>query len=165
MKVIDLLNKIANNEEVPKQIVFHEIEWVLKNKHKYCIDYYSTGMKRYLFCDEWALTNNLNDEIEIIEEETTIEQNFTGWKMFQSGKVVFSYDHDGPALKLADVVDVEKDIKEMLEEKPKKIEKIQIDNGHIIDGKTGYILKGAETILANKINNIIDYLLEKESDK
>lgn len=119
MKIIDLLNKIANGEEIPTKIKYGDYIYYLSEYHK---DYVSDLSKNVIdtntyFIIELVNMNNLNDEIEIIEE------------------------------------------------KPKKIEKIQIDNGHIIDGKTGYILKGAEMILANKINNIIDYLLEKESDK
>ena len=111
MKLIDLLNKIANNEEVPKKIKWANDEWS-----------YSNGPSKNYLTDLEDLFSaidgsNLNDEIEIIEQETTYEQNFTGWKMFQSGKVVYSYGCDEPALKPVDVADVEKDIKEMLGKK------------------------------------------------
>ena len=73
MKVIDLLNKIANGEEVPKKILykyqnkdFYE-EYLLKWNKKYEA-YYTTKDNTpitHLLADNlW----NLNDEIEIIED-------------------------------------------------------------------------------------------------
>ena len=66
MKVIDLLNKIANGEEVPKFMIDGE---------KYCIgddgyleDGYGRNVDWYIFKD-W-----LNEEVKIIEEEKDIEE-------------------------------------------------------------------------------------------
>ena len=69
MKIIDLLNKIANGEEVPKKI-------------KYCgVYYYWTGFNYenneaddvlfwfYVYSEE-----HLNDEVEIIEEDKKIRR-------------------------------------------------------------------------------------------
>ena len=69
MKIIDLLNKIANGEEVPKQI-------------KYCgVDYYWTNStyenpeaEETLFWFDVYSEENLNDEVEIIEEDKKIEK-------------------------------------------------------------------------------------------
>lgn len=61
MKIIDLLNKIANEEEVPKYIRYRDIL-----KHKYNI---------MMVCKENIIYKldqcviNLNDEVEILEEE------------------------------------------------------------------------------------------------
>jgi hypothetical protein len=63
MKVIDLLNKIANGEELAPKIQFHNMIWVLKSDLDYCEDYYSKDLDVYLFHNKWALTNNLNDEV------------------------------------------------------------------------------------------------------
>lgn len=103
MKIIDLLNKIANNEEVPKKICYEEYIWTW-NGETY------DNREQCLFEDyidkKYVITDVLNDEIEIIEE------------------------------------------------KPKKIEKLSVKtNNHNVRK------------VANKINEIIDYLLEKESDK
>lgn len=62
MKIIDLLDKIANGEEVPLVIKYNnkiyeytkEIEWYLRE-----------DLKSELFIDK----NRLNDEVEIIEEK------------------------------------------------------------------------------------------------
>ena len=67
MKVIDLLNKIANGEEVPKKIKYNDKIYIAKgNAIENFVDYYSDE-------DEWCFNHyvkyeNLNDEVEIIEE-------------------------------------------------------------------------------------------------
>ena len=71
MKIIDLLNKIANGEEVPLIIKYNnkiyeytkEIEWYLRE-----------DLKSELFIDK----NRLNDEVEIIEEEKKIPEKLFG---------------------------------------------------------------------------------------
>ena len=71
MKVIDLLNKIANREEVPKKIKYNDKIWRLASNRTYFIgsDYgYDFWVEHGddKFEDE-PIT--LNDEVEIIEEE------------------------------------------------------------------------------------------------
>ena len=67
MKVIDLLNKIANNEEVPKKIKYNDYIYTAKgNAKEHFVDYCSEE-------DEWCFNHyvryeNLNDEVEIIED-------------------------------------------------------------------------------------------------
>ena len=78
MKLIDLLNKIANGEEVPKKILYKYSykdfykEYRLKWNKKYK-GYYTTNDKTpitHLLADNlW----NLNAEIEIIEEDKKID--------------------------------------------------------------------------------------------
>ena len=60
MKVIDLLNKIANGEEVPKKIKLEEFECSFEE------DEYRD------FVNGLYLYDRLNDEIEIIEEDKPI---------------------------------------------------------------------------------------------
>jgi len=78
MKIIDLLNKIANGEEVPKKIFY-------KYKHlEYNEEYYLTYDRHYeCYYDEEGrpipslLADNLwnlNDEVKIIEEEKKIPE-------------------------------------------------------------------------------------------
>jgi hypothetical protein len=74
MKVIDLLNKIANKEEVPKKIeIFgytffrYEDEW--SNFY-----YYATADKKDELMEQLNSTNELNDEVEITEEPKEIEK-------------------------------------------------------------------------------------------
>ena len=63
MKVIDLLNKIANGEEVPKKIKYEGIEYT--HIDNYC---YADKNGRLLSYEIYAEQHRLNDEIEIIED-------------------------------------------------------------------------------------------------
>mgnify|MGYP003446483281 CR=1 FL=1 len=66
MKVIDLLNKIAKGEEVPKKIKYTWFyEWSYDNtRDEYC--YMQKNGDR--FDSDWLIESILNDEIEILEE-------------------------------------------------------------------------------------------------
>ena len=61
MKIIDLLNKIANGEEIPGKIKYDRKIYHYGNYIKW---YISDNLWDELFIDK----NNLNDEIEIIED-------------------------------------------------------------------------------------------------
>lgn len=74
MKIIDLLNKIANGEEIPKKIKYRKCIFEYEEKYK---DYFTkngiipttfdtNGIFRNIFLD---YNNFLNDEVEIIEEK------------------------------------------------------------------------------------------------
>ena len=71
IKIIDLLNKIANDEEVPKRIKY-------RNKiYHYRGDDYSTYDEDWLFSENYTvktawLDEFLNDEIEILDEPKKI---------------------------------------------------------------------------------------------
>ena len=78
IKIIELLNKIANGEEVPKKIAY-------KNEIRYYVDsdkdYMSHDSKYYyLFYNIFkngtgeSFQKALNDEVEIIEEDKKIEK-------------------------------------------------------------------------------------------
>lgn len=70
MTVIQLLNKIANGEEVPKKIVINDIEWIYDG-----IDYARESDGDYLFNVFIEITqHDLNMEVEIIEEDKKIEK-------------------------------------------------------------------------------------------
>ena len=67
MKIIDLLNKIANGEEVPKKIKYKEKIFI------YCSNtrkYYNENIDLFL---EFYSGELLNDEVEIIEEQQDID--------------------------------------------------------------------------------------------
>lgn len=76
MKVIDLLNKIANGEELPKKIKYNNKIYSAKgNAIENFVDYCSEE-------DEWCFNHyvryeNLNDEVEIIEEENKIPEKLS----------------------------------------------------------------------------------------
>ena len=66
MKVIDLLNKIANGEEVPKKIKFENEVYVLDHEG---LDFYALEEGYGLLLEKINDTNLLNVEVEIIEEK------------------------------------------------------------------------------------------------
>lgn len=111
MKVIDLLNKIANGEEVPKKIKFEDEVFEFEN------GMYMSETNDYL--EDYTDYTMLNNEVEIIEEN-------------------------------------------------KKIEKLYIRDraNDILIGKSEKICYATESLvnkeIALKINEIIDYLEEKE---
>ena len=74
MKVIELLTKIANGEEVPKKIRFDDMIWnkICGEKNIYYINEYDSDLFVYFFRKN--ITFDLNDEIEIIEEDKKIEK-------------------------------------------------------------------------------------------
>lgn len=65
MKVIDLLNKIANGEEIPKKFRFYYITYYLQDNK--CFKYCYKNMENELFEKHFVL-EDLNREIEIIED-------------------------------------------------------------------------------------------------
>ena len=108
IKVIDLLNKIANGEEVPKEIKYDTMNYVFrhydyKEVHGELIDEQSSWLEKIDFY-------KLNDEVEIIEED-------------------------------------------------KKIKKLDLDKEESLKA----VIKTAQDyVLADKINEIIDYLEENK---
>ena len=71
MKIIDLLNKIANEEELPKKIKFENDIYEYENNE--CGYVREENGIYYMFLNEignWFL----NDEVEIIEEEKKIPE-------------------------------------------------------------------------------------------
>lgn len=74
MKIIDLLNKIANGEEVPKKIKYNGIEYkktrVILDDNRHWNNYIDKDIK----CLFPVNMNKLNIEVEIIEEEKGIPE-------------------------------------------------------------------------------------------
>lgn len=73
MKVIDLLNKIANGEEVPKKIKYggKDMFWC-----EPCKIYELAEVEQNELCgkDLYNILDNLNDEVEILEEPKGIPE-------------------------------------------------------------------------------------------
>ena len=66
MKVINLLNKITNGEEVPRKIKFRSSTFYYDK----CLNWYYTFEKCEMFMDH----TTLNEEIEIIKDKKTIKK-------------------------------------------------------------------------------------------
>ena len=73
MKIIDLLNKMANNEEVPKKIKVDNIIYIYENwEHFYYTD--NEAREDLLVRGKDYRTNNfLNWNVELIEDEIDID--------------------------------------------------------------------------------------------
>lgn len=67
IKIIDLLNKIANGEEVPKKIKYGETEYIANNR--VYVDFNGD-----LLLPRIRYISKLNDEVEILEEEKKIPE-------------------------------------------------------------------------------------------
>ena len=76
IRVIDLLNKIANGEEIPKKIKWENIIYAYSEYDKDYLEYpFSDEEYRGLFdMRDSILTQFLKDEVEIIEEPKKIEK-------------------------------------------------------------------------------------------
>ena len=68
MKIIDLLNKIANGEEAPIKFIWDDKEYHLQRNKCYKCDETSN-----IFEEDFIL-ENLNDEVEILEEEKKLPE-------------------------------------------------------------------------------------------
>lgn len=139
IKMIDLLIKNANGEEMPREIIFENYRYY---KHP-------EGYFRSVINSNWiALTTDfniydiLNDEVEILEKEPR--------DIEVCGSLFTKSEYD----KLAH------------SEETKKIpEKITInDNGTIGFPKGEWTARNMDKAFAMKINSIIDYLKSKEDE-
>ena len=90
MKVIDLLNKMANGERLPNKIKLDGEIWTCKEDKKYykqceieLIDWYGNALQRCL-----------NDYIELIEDEVDID-NIEETEIKNDGMKYFEYENNG----------------------------------------------------------------------
>ena len=71
MKIIDLLNKIANGEEVPEKIKYDNDIYEYREENREGICYVEEDTYNNFLID---YVDSLNDEIEILEEDKKIEK-------------------------------------------------------------------------------------------
>ena len=67
-KIIDLLNRIANGEKVPKKIKYKDIEYKYDGKR------YIDGFDDDLFMNVYCNQIDLNEEVEIVKRKPTTVQ-------------------------------------------------------------------------------------------
>lgn len=65
IRVIELLNKIANGEELPKSIKYYGFIWQLHNGN-----YFENGQRMLEDYLANGIVESLNDEVEILEDNT-----------------------------------------------------------------------------------------------
>ncbi len=81
IKIIDLLNKKANNEKMPKKFKYKNYIFKLDDVNEYTID----KEKQVAFTELIQFNlNNLNDEIEILEENTEEIEELNAYKLMES---------------------------------------------------------------------------------
>lgn len=129
---------LVKDGQAPKKIKLNEEIYTLQNDIENCyIDYVGvekeTNVQFYLtsYIGNNYISDIFTTQIEIIEEEN----NFTGWKMYQEGKEVCSFDCST--------------------RDEKKIEKLSKEGTHWI----------SEIPVIDKINEIIDELNKIKEDK
>ena len=137
MKIIDLLNKIANGEEVPKKIKYRGIIWYLEQDFSNRLPYYKNGYNTNNLLtgrEKDYFSHSLNDEVEILEEEKEIPEKLDMVLLGQCDNWTQKYN---------------KDTKEM--------ENTHIElNPYVIDTIRENTLE-----IQHKFNDIIDYLKSK----
>lgn len=85
IKIIDLLNKIANGEEVPKKIKYNNKIYEYYERLENIFNYKQIVNGKYIddyFNDNYFIDSILNDEVEIIEEPKKIEK--VSWREKES---------------------------------------------------------------------------------
>jgi len=88
IRVIDLLNKIANGEEVPKKIKYKDFIYEYFEQET-VIDYRCYDEKTELYgylssCVDYEAFNILDNEVEILEEEKKIPEKLDIYDELQS---------------------------------------------------------------------------------
>ena len=116
IKVIDLLVKIANREEVPKKIKWENIIYAYSEYDKDYLEYpFSNEEYKGLFdMRDSILTQFLNDEVEIIEEPKKIEKITVREKTlgFPNGEWTARNMDKAFAIKINELIDEINNIKE-----------------------------------------------------
>lgn len=71
VKIIDLFKKAANGEEMPKRIIYNNKVFEWYNWTEDYVDYVYSGSEGLLNGSDYDIFSILNDEVEIIEKEST----------------------------------------------------------------------------------------------
>lgn len=76
MKIIELLNRIANGEDIPKKIKYRDEIWEYQSTIMgKCYQYYNSFWNDWRRLEDKILLEEcLNEEVEIIEEKKEIEE-------------------------------------------------------------------------------------------
>ncbi len=110
MKVIDLLNKIANGEEVPKRIKYRRgiYKW---NGQYYMSTIHNADMENLSFDEYFCITGILNDEVEIIEDMPKEDKKIEKFKVIKDNEdcnVLLDYDNKKYIISVVDAIMLDK---------------------------------------------------------
>ena len=101
LTIIQLLNKIANGEEVPKKIKINNVIYEYRG-YMYCTEKANyQDIEDYLF-GKWNF-NILNEEVEIIEEDKEIEKLILD-DLIDTDEVIYDNFHN-IELKINEIID------------------------------------------------------------
>ena len=136
MRVIDLLNKIANGEKVPKKIKVYDDSFTYIDKwEQYTSD---NTDKPLLYIISAFNYSGLNNEVEIIEEKEMCHK---------CGKYPAEYNQTYCEFCLG------------ISEEDKKIEKIDpLEKEYMTLDDIKFTFSNSEMAIVHKINEIIDYI-------
>ena len=106
MKIIDLLNKIANGEEVPKWVVYDKKEYTYMEEYKdYVHTVYNNGTMLFLLSEIFnknGIDIVLNQELDFIEEDKKIEK----LELVDDGNTITLFSKNDEEWTILDNVDV-----------------------------------------------------------
>lgn len=168
MKVIDLYNKMAKEEKVPRKFTYKGYLWEYDVKNKMWF-YYFGESKSHRFDRLFYMNMILNDEVEILEEENKFTKedfikeamDLEGLTREEFNKIYEVKECNCGREFCKGFIKVEK-----VEEKKKIPEKIKIEHdGHTYNnfyivnqnGSKCYLTKHSKMI-AETLNQVIDYL-------
>ena len=125
IKIIDLLNKIANGEVVPKTILFYDREYKFDDEYKCYMHKISEDIfDDFMDNNDAELNEFLNDTVEIIEDNDKLEKIKWNEKESRAGRLrtdeeieVFARRTETLKKKIAELVEHINKIEEKLDEK------------------------------------------------
>ena len=91
--VIELLNKIANGEEVPKKIKWGTVNYILKQDRLDGHLYYEKEQGCASLVSELKTMNDLKSEVEILEDNTVEIEEIKGWGLATDNKDYETINH------------------------------------------------------------------------
>ena len=74
IRLIDLLNKIYNNDNIPKKIIYDNCKWEYLSEYSDYKNEYKSYLFGYYIANYDDIHSFLNQEVEIIEEDKKIEK-------------------------------------------------------------------------------------------
>ena len=98
MKIIDLLNKIANGEEVPEKVRYNNEIYDTETSNNFSLMIYEAIGK---MCDDGEVQLFLNDEVEILEEKKIPEK----LELIKNGDFVEMPDSKDLMNKINEIID------------------------------------------------------------
>ena len=112
IKIIDLLNKIYNNDNIPKKIIYRNCGWEYNEDYNNFIDEYGNYLLGLYIHDYDDLYEFLSSELEIIEDPKKIEKlceyNRALYVLTDDPdlKIKYSDDYNNIAVRINEIIDV-----------------------------------------------------------